>query len=479
MAQLPFPEQFYMAEGVGSPYLESVLSGPEDGPAPIGQLAAMAVLNKRGSIPPDVQVPQGTVKDRILHGLPGAPPTEYPDSSRRVEGATAVPSGMPPMPPRGMGHGGIVRGYDTGGIASALRGFNEGTGDSTVSVDDDWWKLIFDPTDPVDVAAAGLTLTGGGAAAGIPLKSLNVLRKVRKFLPGGGFGPAIKRGWDWAGGAVGRALGAGRDLPRTMPISPYANPIRNPYRTAAEMAAGKRGLKYGGAGLGAYAANRMGSDGSPVPVGEGAGEVSKEAGAVLDPGADPGSEAYVPSGYEQYLMDMFDQGSSVDQGSSGGMTAKEGLRIAGALMDPAASAQARWGNVFNVAAESLRDREARGDRLRREDNARKLQTALTLHGEESNRAYDQRRLALSSRDAEDEYNRGRLEYIQDGLKGLVGTVIAPDDIDAITAAKNRLGNEYDLAMNPRLAQELKRKDLESDAPQKRARGGLIRGTLGE
>ena len=146
-------------------------------------------------------------------------------------------------------------------------------------------------------------------------------------------------------------------------------------------------------------------------------------------------------------------------------------------MDPAASAQARWGNVFNVAAESLRDREARGDRLQQQDNTRKLQAALGLLREEGDRAYNQSTLDRSAAASTLSRRQGRLKYIQDGLKGLVGTVIAHDDIDAITAAKNRLGREYDLAMNPELA--VRGNAPEGDAPRKVARGGLIRGTLGE
>ena len=42
--------------------------------------------------------------------------------------------------------------------------------------------LLFDPTDPVDVAAAGLTATGIGAGAGLSLKLGNTARKNKKIM---------------------------------------------------------------------------------------------------------------------------------------------------------------------------------------------------------------------------------------------------------------------------------------------------------
>ena len=417
MAQLPLSEQFRWAEEVPDDYLSGILQAPLIAGNPWVSLRLWRPSTRGNPSLDNVNAPPATVKDQVL---------------ARAQGSPMAPQAMPPqaMPPQGYGHGGVV---------SHRRGFDEGTGAGTVSAEDEdeWTDLIFDPDDPFDYVAAGLTASGIGAGAGLGLKSLNVMNKLRKFLPGGGVRSAIKQGWDRAGGAVGRALGAGRDLPRTMPISPYANPIRNPYRTAAEMAAGKRGLKIGGAGLGLYAANRMGSGETPVGVPE-----VTEAVAGPATGNTPGGGQdlhYEDPAYLQYLEGLFTQDASVDDTSRnliGSITPEMGLQGAAALIAPG-DPQQNWSNFF---AEMSRMGIQNEDRVWREAqalNAQKLQAALGLGDMERRMAYDQARLDQEAIEMQIEGNRERQKYIAERLASSMITF--EDDPAAFNEAVRRFG----------------------------------------
>jgi len=447
MAQLPLSEQFRWAEEVPDDYLSGILQTPPDSGQPVGQLAALATLNQRESVPGNVNAPPATVKDQVLARAQGSP--------------------MPPqaMPPQGYGHGGVV---------SHRRGFDEGTGAGTVSAEDEdeWTDLIFDPDDPWDYVAAGLTASGIGAGAGLGLKSLNVLRKARNFLPGGGVRSAIKQGWDRVGGAAGRVLGAGRSQPRTIP-TPYSPPITNPYRVALERAAGKRGLKIGGAGLGLYAANRMGSGETPVGVPEVA-EAVPDPARVTTPGGVQGIPREDPA-YLQYLEDMFTQDASVDDTSRnlmGGITPEMGLAGAAALIAPG-DPQQNLSNFFAQMSAMGIQNEDRDWRQTQELNKQKLQAALGIMREQGDRDRASERAYWNMARMEQSFNEGLIEYVSDRIDALREQGVDIEDPMVLAAYRNRFEQEYMSAMNAGPVAD--RSSL--DVAQGAARGGLIRGTL--
>ena len=105
--------------------------------------------------------------------------------------------------------------------------------------------LLFDPTDPVDVAAAGLTATGIGAGAGLSLKLGNTARKIKKLYDKGkqkvkkipsALNPAIKK--------PGVAVPGQRGFQPRNPYDPRSYNYKNKLSTAYGTA-GAVGVQYG------------------------------------------------------------------------------------------------------------------------------------------------------------------------------------------------------------------------------------------
>jgi len=439
-----FEEQLEEAHGVDDEYLAEAME--PDSSSVVNPLAAMIVTDSREDVrgasnqPPTQTVAQEKVAS-IQEGL-GSQPRSY----------------TPPILNRGYAHGGMIRGYQNGSLITAeeehsLENPEEEIG-SWKDLGVEGLKFIFDPTDPWDVAAAGLggaaMFTGGLSAFPASATWLaNKARKARKIpkIVKGGFRLATGRGGSPAmNRAAGRVMGAGRKYdPRIETLAGHGarGSMRNPAIAAAQERAGRKALGIVGPGAAAYGATRFlgslgegESGGLPEPT---AAQLAKQGedekaikarflgiinykppvdGAAGVDTADADGEDHprkVMHPYMNFLREAYDRDRIYGEESKKEARAMLMLQMASNLSKPGATLGSAFDNLAPLVA-------AQGKERRRSDeNTRNVlsEISLAMHRDELNLTDSEQRNIIGLINAKSAQRRSIAykDYVEGGGSG--------------------------------------------------------------